>query len=131
MLLTYSITLIWSRGIIFSPVRHSNLSILSYDNANIFAAFLLISYCSFSSPILLSIVKIIFYILSKIFFLKHKGLSDVRVVSITKNEYDFAGFFLLRFIKSLKSAVSITKSEYDFAIFFFVKIHKVFKVNIW
>ena len=31
-----------------------------------------------------------FYIFSKGLGLKHKGLSDVRVVSITKNEYGFA-----------------------------------------
>ena len=31
-----------------------------------------------------------FYILSKRFFLKLEGLSDVRVASITNNEYGFA-----------------------------------------
>ena len=46
-----------------------------------------------------------FYILSKIFFLKHKGLPGVRVVSITRKEYGFA-------------------------VHFFVKIHKISKVNI-
>ena len=35
-----------------------------------------------------------FYILSKSFSLKRKGLSDVKVVSITKNEYDFSVHFL-------------------------------------
>ena len=34
-----------------------------------------------------------FYILSKGFFLKRKGLSDARVVSITKKEYGFAVHF--------------------------------------
>ena len=31
-----------------------------------------------------------FYVLSKRFFLKRKGLSDARVVHVTKQEYDFA-----------------------------------------
>ena len=35
-----------------------------------------------------------FYILSKRFFLKWKGLSDARVVSITKKEYNFTVHFL-------------------------------------
>ena len=39
-------------------------------------------------------VMIGFYILYKIFFLKHKGLSDARVASITKKEYGFAVHFL-------------------------------------
>ena len=34
-----------------------------------------------------------FYIVSKIFFLKHEDLSDARVVSITKKEYGFAVHF--------------------------------------
>ena len=41
-----------------------------------------------------------FYILSKRFFLKRKGLSDTRVASITKKEYDFAANFDYIFIKS-------------------------------
>ena len=53
----------------------------------------LTSYCSFSSPILSAIVIIIFYILSKISFLKHKGLSVAKVVSVTKTWHDFAVHF--------------------------------------
>ena len=34
-----------------------------------------------------------FHILSKRFFLKREGLSDARVVSITKEEYSFAVHF--------------------------------------
>ena len=60
----------------------------------IIAASLLISYCSFSTLILSSIVIISFYILSKRFFLKREELTDVRVVSITKNKYGFAVHFL-------------------------------------
>ena len=44
-----------------------------------------------------------FYILPKRFFLKRKGLSISRVVSITKNEYGFAVYFLQTFIEPLKS----------------------------
>ena len=90
------------RRYISSPVRNSYLSILPDDNADIFAAYLLISYCRFSTLILSSIVMISFYILSKGLFLKHEELSDARVVSITKTEYGFAKHFLLRF-KSFES----------------------------
>ena len=64
------------------------------------AASLLILYCGFLSLILLSIVMISFYILSKRFFLKRKEISDARVVSVTKNEYGFAVYFLYRFVES-------------------------------
>ena len=53
----------------------------------------LMSYCSFSSLILSLIVMISFYILSKRFFLIHKGLSDARVASITKNQYGLGVHF--------------------------------------
>ena len=66
------------------------------DNGDIFEAFLLISYCNFLSLILLSVVMISFYILSKRFFLKRKGLSNVRVASITKKQYVFAVRFLVK-----------------------------------
>ena len=68
--------------------------ILPDDNADIFAASLLISYCNFPSLILSSIVMISFYILSERLFLKREGLSDPRVASITKKEYGFAVHFL-------------------------------------
>ena len=55
------------------------------DNSDISAASLLISNCSFSSLLVASIVVITFYILSKRLHLKRKGLSDARVVSLTKN----------------------------------------------
>ena len=53
-----------------------------------------IVFCSFSPLILSSIVMANVYILSKRFFLKREELSDARVVSMTKNEYDFAVHFL-------------------------------------
>ena len=52
--------------------------------------FLLLLCYSFSSLIFSSIVVISFYIPSKKLFLKHKELSDARIVSITKKEYGFA-----------------------------------------
>ena len=61
--------------------------------ADVFAASLLISYCSFSS-LMLSIATISFYIISKKFFLKRKGLFDARVASRTKKEYGFTVQFL-------------------------------------
>ena len=44
-----------------------------------------------------------FYIVSKKFFLKRKRLSDAKVASIDKKQYDFAAYFLQRLIKSLNS----------------------------
>ena len=88
------IFLLWSEGNIFLPVRYSYLSILHDDNTDIFAASLLISYCIFSSLILLSITMINYYILSKRFFLKREEISDARVASISKKEYNFAVYFL-------------------------------------
>ena len=78
----------------FSPIGNSYLSILPDDNVDIFVTSLLISYCNSSSLILSPAVLINFYILSTRFFLIRKGLSDVRVVSITKKEYGFAVRFL-------------------------------------
>ena len=60
------------------------MSVFPDDNADIFAISQVISYCSFLSLILSSIIMISFYILSKRLFLKHKGLSDARVASIPK-----------------------------------------------
>ena len=76
------------------PMRYSYLSIFPDHNADIFYSSLLVSYCSFSSIILSSIVMISFYILSKRFFLKHEGLSYARVTSINKKENGFAVHFL-------------------------------------
>ena len=77
--------LLWSDDNVSAPVTYSYLSIFPDDNADTFAASLLISYCIYSSIILSSTVMINFYILSKRFFLKRKRLSDAKVVSITKN----------------------------------------------
>ena len=55
---------------------------------------LLISYRSFSSLILSSIIMISTYIRSERLFLKRKGLSDARVASITKKGKGFAIIFL-------------------------------------
>ena len=86
----YSTLIRWN---ISSPVRYWYLSILRENYADIFAPSLLISYCSFLSLILSSIVMIN-YILSKRFFLKREELSDARLVSITKKEYGFEVPFL-------------------------------------
>ena len=77
--------LLWSVGNISLPVRYSYISIFADDNFDIFAASLLISYYIFSS-LILSVVMINLYILSKRFILKHEELYDARVVSITKKE---------------------------------------------
>ena len=54
----------------------------------------LCQYCSFSCITLSSIAIISFFILSKQFLLKSKGLSDARVVSVTKKEYGFSDGWL-------------------------------------
>ena len=87
---TYSIIILWSEGSISSSLRCSYLSTSLDDRAEIFAASLLISYCNFSTVKLLLVVNSSFDILSKRFFLKHKGLFDARVASLTKKEYGFA-----------------------------------------
>ena len=85
-----SIICLWLEDNISSPVSYSYLPILPDENADIFAASLLMSYCSFSAKILLSIAMISFYIFCEILFLK----PDARVVSLTKKEYRFAVHFL-------------------------------------
>ena len=102
--LACSISCLRLEGSISSPVTYSYLSFFRVDNANIFAASLLISYCNYLYLILSSIFMISYYILSKRFFLNREGLSDARVASDTKKN---------RFCST-----------------FFVKIHKVFKVSI-
>ena len=87
-------------GNISPPIRYSYLPILCDDKADIFAASLLILYCTFFS---LKLSSIFF---SKRFFLERKGLSDLRLTSVTKKwgfvvhfvEYDFA-----KIIKPLNS----------------------------
>ena len=68
-----SIVLVWSDGIISSPVRNSYWSILPDGNADIFVPSLLISYYTFSPLIFWSIVIISFYFPSKRFFWKVKN----------------------------------------------------------
>ena len=92
--LACSISLLWSEGSTPSPVRYLYLSTFPEDSTDIFASSLLIPYYSFSSLIWSSIVMIKFYILSKRFFLKREVLPDVRVASITKNEYSFTVHFI-------------------------------------
>ena len=65
------------------------------DKADVFAASLLITYCSFPSSIWSSVVMILLYIYFKTFFLINlKGLSDGEVVSLTEKEYDSAVYVL-------------------------------------
>ena len=89
-LLSYLILLYdWLEGIISSHARYSYLSVLPDHNADVFAAFVLIACFSFLSVILLSVVLITFYILSKRLHLNRKKLFEARVVSLTKKEYGF------------------------------------------
>ena len=60
-----SVILLWSDGNISSPVIYSYLSILPENNADIFAAALLISYYSFSFLVLSSTGMINFYVVLK------------------------------------------------------------------
>ena len=85
-----SVTVFWSEGNICYLVRYSYLWIFPENNADIFAAAPLRSHSNISTLIVSSIAMISFYTLSEKFSLKLKELSDVRVASITKKEYDFA-----------------------------------------
>ena len=88
--LACSILCFWSDGNISSPVRYSHLWILPDDQADILAATLLISYCSFL-PLIWSLNVVIFIIW---FSLNLKGLSNASVASLTKQKYGSAVHFL-------------------------------------
>ena len=70
------------------------MSVFEDDNADVFAASLSISNCSFSSLNLPSISMTIFYIVSGRFFLRRKVLSDARIIPITKKENSLTVHFL-------------------------------------
>ena len=72
-------------GNISSPVRHLYLPIFFDDKADIFAASLLVSHCSFSSLILSSIVMIYIYV-------NLKGWSDGKIY--TKRIWFSSTFFI-------------------------------------
>ena len=83
--LACSVIYLLLEGNISSPVRYSYLSIFPEDNADIFAASLLILYYNFSSLMLSSIIVFSsFYILSERFSLKREASSDATVALITK-----------------------------------------------
>ena len=90
-------------GNIFSPGRYSYLSALPDDRADIFASPVLISYCIFKSLISSSVFMVLLYIDSKGFFPKRNGLSNDKVLSLTKKEYGSTVYSLQILIKSLKS----------------------------
>ena len=75
---------------------------MPYDKADILPASLWISYCKFSSLIWSSIAMILLYIYFKRFFLDLKGLSNGKVVSLTKKEYGSVVHSLYIFMKFLK-----------------------------
>ena len=90
-----ALSLFFDEEVVFPHlIRNSYFTIFLENNADIFYASLLISYCSFSSLIFSLIVMISFYILSKRFFLKREGFSDARVIAITKKEYGFSADLL-------------------------------------
>ena len=88
-----SITLFWLGSSISSPGRYSYLSIFPEDNVDDFDASLSIPYCNFSSLNFSLIFVVSFYIISERFLFKRKGLSNIRVASITKKECGFAVHF--------------------------------------
>ena len=79
-------SIICTDGNVYSSVKYSYSSILIHENANIFAAALLISHYSFSAKIVSSVVVITFSILSKTMHLKHGLLSAGKIVSFTKKK---------------------------------------------
>ena len=72
-----------------APVRYSCLSIFPDNIADVFAASFLLLYYSFPSLILSSIVMISFDIFPRRLRMERKGLSEARIVSLTKKEYGF------------------------------------------
>ena len=74
---------IWSEGNISSPIRYSHLSILPDNNADSFAASLLMCY-SVSSLIFSSTDMETFYMVSKRWCLECKGLSAGKGISLSK-----------------------------------------------
>ena len=105
--LACSLTLFWPGGNISSPIRYSYLSILPDHEADIFAASLLISYCSFSYLISLSII-ITFYIPSERVFLKREGLWSMeysKYMEFSKDSWIVSSKYLvndeIRFIEPL------------------------------
>ena len=87
-------SIIWTDGNVYSSVKYSYSSILIHENADIFAAALLISHYSFSAKIVSSVVVITFSILSKTMHLKHGLLSAGKIVSFKKKKNGFAAHFL-------------------------------------
>ena len=79
-------SIICTDGNVYSSVKYSYSSILIHENADIFAAALLISHYSFSAKIVSSVVVITFSILSKTMHLKHGLLSAGKIVSFTKKK---------------------------------------------
>ena len=75
------------------------------DKADIFAPSLLISYRSFFISNLIIGSNDLLYIYFKRFFLNRKGLSDGKVVSLTKKEYGSA-------------------------LHFFIDLYEIFKINL-
>ena len=63
--LAYFTSLLWSDSNASLPLRYSYLSIFPDQNADTFAAFLLMAYCSFSSLILPSVAMVSFHIFLK------------------------------------------------------------------
>lgn len=123
--------------VFFSPVRHSYLSILLADNADIvgatfyFATFHLWFYHRWSW---------LLCILYNRFFPKLSGLSDRRIISMTKNEYGSTGQFLYGFLNSSKSIsdkllISIFWSSPLFGIFLIKKytvyFHILWYLEVW
>ena len=122
----YHLTWLLIKGQYFWTCKISYLSILLDDKADSFAASLLSSYCSRSSVILSSFVKISCYIRSERFFLKRKGLSGVIIPSITKKK-KFAVYYYknLRLNAICWSCCSfrmiIIKYYVEFSLIFFLE----------
>ena len=88
-----------------------------------FADSLLITYSSFPSLILSSVVMISFYFLRKRFFLKRERLSDPRLASISKKEKCFAVHLLERFMQSLQSISAECLNAYLLKFLFVWNFH--------
>ena len=99
------IILLWIGDNISLPVIYLYLSILPDDKIDLFVAPLLISYCSFSSHILPSVIIISFYIFCKKYFWNVKDYLTQECDHLPERIWFYYAFF--------------------------IKIYKVLKVNTW
>ena len=115
---------VWSVGSISSPVRYSYLLIFLGDNADIFRASLLISYCKFLSLILLSIIIIRSYRIYKVFKVNIWWLIKCNLLnsSFVSNFHNKIVFIYVTFIYSWRLQIYNFQSSTKYMYFYLHKL---------